>query len=63
MSNVVSFELLQKRDNLYEEIRQVQEEIELLNLILKRLRSQYIEISNKINKDLQATKHIIADAG
>lgn len=53
MSSVVSFELIQKHEELREEIVQLQEEIDILNLLLKKVQSEYFEIDNKINKNQQ----------
>ncbi len=50
MSNVIEIELLQKREMLHEEILHLQEEIDILSLILKRMHNEYTEVGNSIKK-------------
>jgi hypothetical protein len=48
MSNVIDIELLQKREELREEIGVLKDEIDILNIFLKKLKHEYFEIDNKI---------------
>ena len=54
MSRVVSFDMLQKREQLLEDLDILQEEIDILNLILKKARSEYLAIDNEIKKTQQS---------
>ena len=61
MSSVVRFELLQKHEELLEEMAQLQEEIDILNLLLEKVRNEYYEINDKINKKQQSDKLNMVD--
>ena len=51
MSEIVSFELIQKQEELYEEISEIQEEIEILNMLLKKKQNEYFEVNNRLRKN------------
>ncbi len=50
MSRVVRFELIQRHEELFEEMAQLQEEIDILNLLLKKVRDEYSKIDYEIKK-------------
>ena len=52
MSSVVDFNILRRREKLLDEIGKLQEEIEILNLLLKKVRIEYMATDNAI-KDIQ----------
>ena len=53
MGSVINFELLQRQEELLKEMVELQEEIDILRLLLKKVQSEYYEIDNKIKKNQQ----------
>lgn len=56
MSSIIKFELLQKHEELHDEMLQLQEEIDILNLLLKKVQSEYFEVDSKIRKNQHLDK-------
>ena len=48
MTSVISFNLIQKREELCEEMAQLQEEIEILNMLLEKVRDEHSKIDFEI---------------
>jgi hypothetical protein len=53
MTNETQLDILQKRDELHEEIAQLEKEINLLNLFLIKAQNEYFEIDSIINENQQ----------
>ncbi len=49
MDDTVSFELLQKREELRDEIRKLETEKEITDLLLKKVKLEYVRLETKIN--------------
>lgn len=48
MSNVIKYDLIKRREELLDEIDKLHEEIDILNILLKKAHSEYMSIGNKI---------------
>lgn len=50
MSSVNKFDLNQKHEELHKEMLQIKEEIEILNILLKKTQYEYYEVDNIIKR-------------
>ncbi len=63
MDNTVNFELLQKREELRDEIRKLETELEITNLLLKKVKLEYVRLETKIKAGERAPDVSLANVG
>lgn len=63
MNNTVNFELLQKREELRDEIRKLETELEITNLLLKKVKLEYVRLETKIKAGERAPDVSLANVG
>ena len=61
MSKVIEIKLLQKLEELHEEMDQLQEEIAILSIFIEKAQSECIEVNNNINNNHQLDRLIMVD--
>ena len=61
MSKVIEIKLLQKLEELHEEMDQLQDEIAIQSIFFEKAQSECIEVNNKINKNHQLDRLNMVD--
>ena len=63
MDNTVNFELLQKREELRDQIRKLETELEITNLLLKKVKLEYVRLETKIKAGERVPDVSLASVG